>query len=275
MAALHLPFSQLALPPALAPTFDELAEGVSFERVGRGRSVAVLFRELGESRVPIVRTTARYNEPSRPFTRHVGALADAISAACGLPVAFNNAMAEVYGRDYRTMGFHSDMALDLDAASHIAIYSVYDTPPPPDAIRDLIVKDKATGADTVLPLAPNTVTLFSVRDNARFLHKIVLRAPPSLAADRVQWLGITLRTSKTTVQFGCEPGPPHFLHDATCATDAGPLRLPLTLASPAQARELYALRQEENRADAGFAYPPDLWHTLSPSDAMCPWSERR
>ena len=267
-------FTQFALPPG-APTFAELAEDVTFEHVGRGRAVAVLFRELGDSRVPIVRTTAKYNCPSRPFTRRVQALADAVVAAGGLRTPLNNAMAEIYDCDYRTMGFHSDMALDLDAASHIAIYSVYDSPagqPPPAAVRSLVIVDKATGADRMLLLAPNTVTIFSVQDNSRFLHKIVLRAPPSPAADGVRWLGVTLRTSQTIVQFDSEvEGPPTFVSDGAAAAGGAPPRQLLSVASQTQAKELYALRQEENR-EVEFAYPPGLWHTLSPSDVLSPWS---
>lgn len=226
-------FTQFTLPAAATPTFDTLAEGVAFEHVGRGRDVAVLFRELGDSRVPVVRTMARYSQPSQPFTGCVGALADAVFATGRLAVPLNNAMAEIYDRDYRTMGFHSDMALDLDPASHIAIFSVYDSPPPSGAIRDLVIVDKATGADTLLPLAPRTVTLFSVQDNAQFLHKIVLRAPPSPAADSVRWLGVTLRTSMTVVRFGSEPGPPVF----TGGDEEAGGRRPLSLATEEQARE--------------------------------------
>jgi hypothetical protein len=258
-------FAQFALPPSSAPAFDELTEGISFERVGRGRAVAVLFRELGDNCVPIVRTTAKYTYPSRPFTRGIGALADSVSALSGLPLQLNNAMAEIYDRDYRTMGLHSDMALDLDPESHIAIYSAYDSPPPPGAVRDLVIVDKATGAGTTVPLSPGTVIVFSVLDNARFLHKIVLQAPPSPAADAVRWLGVTLRTSRTRAKFGSASGP-------MLLTETGGPR-PLELASQAQARELYALRQEENRAAGSFTYPPGLWHTLSPSDVACPWSD--
>lgn len=99
--------------------------------------------------------------------------------------------------------------------------------------------------------------LFSVVNNNKFLHKIVLDAAPNskpLAADN-KWLGITFRTSKTYIQF--ESSLPYFSN--------GKL---LGLANKEQETEFYKLRGEENRS-LDFVYP-ELGYTVNAGDMMMP-----
>lgn len=241
------PFAQFPLPLSAAHSFHALTAAITLERVGKGRAVAVLIREQEDGCVPIVRTTARYDTPAQPFPDAVRALAETICTISGA-MAFNNGMAEVYDRSYRSMRSHSDMALDLKLASHIAIVTVYDVPPSPDAMRRLVICNKETLEETTLPLPPDTVTLFSVADNRRFRHKIV--AGPSMAD--IQWLGITLRTSQTHV---------HFRHGVPHIGD-----VELTAATAEQERELLLQRRAENDAVA-FIYP-SVAFTLSKSDML-------
>jgi hypothetical protein len=287
-------FRQFTLPPESTPTFKDLTEGLAFEHLGRGRTAAVVFRRHASDAVPTVRTTAIYDAPAQQFTPTVTALADQIcmfaSSVIDASVPFNNGMLEIYDKQYRTMGFHSDMALDLTPRSTIAIYSVYDSESPdPRKMRQLVVKHKERGDEETLVLAPGTVTVFSVANNRRFLHKIVagsIRAEE----DDVRWLGVTLRTTCTFVKFhdgvprmlmlipedgdGESPSPAigtvgdgaaragSFLVDGSTlllAPKGGP-----------HAKEMYRWRTQEN-AESAFVYPR-VGYTLSPSDLMCPAS---
>jgi hypothetical protein len=124
-------------------------------------------------------------------------------------------------------------------------------------IRKLKIKDKVSNEEFEISLTQNSVVLFSVANNNKFLHKIVLDAAPNLkllVADN-KWLGITFRTSKTYIQF--KNSLPHF--------PDGKL---LELANKEQETEFYKLRGEENRR-LDFVYP-EVGYTVSTGDMMMP-----
>jgi hypothetical protein len=177
---------------------------------------------------------------------------DSINAACeGVPVqAFNNGLIEVYDRNYTKMGFHSDQALDLDRDSYIGVFSCYEQPG--GQVRKLVVQDKVSGEEFAYLMTHHSVVLFSVENNTKFVHKIVLDGEPH--SDN-RWLGITFRTSKTYIQFDGEVA--RFANGAV-----------LELADKLQEKEFYTLRGAENRS-IGFEYP-ELVYTINKADRMKP-----
>jgi len=205
--------------------------------------------------VPIVRTTTKYNAPAFCFQNVHTRLAEQIQKSASLPAELNNALIETYTNAYTTMGFHSDQDLDLEDETDVAVFSCYKHPElARTAPRKLIVESKeANGGRFEIPMAHNSVVVFSHATNRRFKHKIVLDTA-SKPADN-EWLGVTFRTSKTFVKS--INGKPHF-EDGT----------PLTKATAEQQREFYSLRSQEN-ASIGFEYSP-LSYTISDSDLMPP-----
>lgn len=246
-------FRQYALPLADNP-YAALLESVPWEDVTQGRQGMVLVRPDPARGTPIVRTTTAYETPAICFRPIHERLARLIRHAASLPHTLNNVLIEHYTNAYAKMGFHSDQALDLEAGSSIAVFSCYRHPERATPPRMLVVEPKASGGERFeIPLAHNSVVVFSTDTNRRFRHKIVLdRAadPPENA-----WLGLTLRTSRTFVQ--------HRGGQATFADGT-----PLVLADEAQRRGFYRLRGQENRAP-DFAYPA-LDCTISPSDLLPP-----
>ncbi|MEV0400422.1 hypothetical protein [Actinoallomurus sp. NPDC050550] len=180
-------------------------------------------------------------------------LAQQIQERAALAVGFNNALVESYMNAYKTMGSHSDQALDLANESFIAVFSCYQHPEasPP---RKLIFESKGSGGEKFeIPLAHNGIVGFSVDSNRRLKHKIVLDAPVQ-AADN-QWLGVTFRTSKTFVRF----------RDGHVYLPQGAR---LMSADDEQRHEFYQLRRRENN-ETDFIYPL-LTYTISESDLMPP-----
>ncbi|MBS2546742.1 hypothetical protein KGQ19_07665 [Catenulispora sp. NL8] len=241
--------------PAEEDLFTELYASVGWEDVGKGRQGAVLARSDEAGGVPLVRTTTRYGSPAQRFQAIHERLAQQIRERAALPVGFNNALIETYTDAYKTMGGHSDQALDLAGDSHIAVFSCYRHPEsgPP---RKLIFESKGPGPDAEkfeIPLVHNSIVAFSVAANRRLRHRIVLDAPGQAADNR--WLGVTFRTSKTLVRFR-----------------DGDVYLPdgarLTSADEEQKQEFYRLRRRENH-ERDFVYPP-LTYTISDSDLMPP-----
>lgn len=232
--------------------FADLRESARFEQVGKGRMGAVLVRAQADGRVPLVRTTSRYELPAQHFAPVHQRLAQQIVTAASLGQTFNNALFEHYTNAYGRMGFHSDQSLDLEPGTEIAILSCYAHEPSPDATRMLVVESK-TGDDRFeLPLEHNSAVIFSLVTNRRFKHKIVLdrgKNPPDN-----EWLGLTFRTSKTFVRYGDTP----ILDDGT----------QLTLANEDQERRFFQLRSREN-SEPDFDYPT-LGFTLSASDLVAP-----
>ncbi len=232
--------------------FAELSASARLEDVGRGRRGAVLAKVDEAEGVPLVRTTTRYSNPAQRFRSVHERLALRIQERAALPVGFNNALIERYTNAYRTMGSHSDQALDLADDSAIAVFSCYQRPEagPP---RKLIFESKEAGGDEFeIPLVHNGVVVFSVESNRRLRHKIVLDAP---GAAENEWLGVTFRTSKTFVRF----------RDGQAYLPKGAR---LTSADTEQGREFYGLRRRENN-ETDFVYPV-LTYTISESDLLPP-----
>lgn len=239
--------------PTEEDLFAELSASTRWEDVGKGRRGAVLTRIDEANRVPLVRTTTRYGNPTQRFRAVHERLAQRIQERAALPVGFNNALLESYTNAYRTMGSHSDQALDLAGGSFIAVFSCYrhaEASPP----RKLIFESKGAGGETFeIPLAHNSVVAFSTDANRRLKHKIVL-APSAQTTDN-QWLGVTFRTSKTLIRF--RNGRAYL-----------PQSVRLTSADDEQRREFYRLRRRENN-ETDFTYPP-LTYTISGSDLVPP-----
>ncbi|MFI1380387.1 hypothetical protein [Embleya sp. NPDC020886] len=234
--------------------FAELSASTRWEDVGRGRRGAVLTRVDEAGDVPLVRTTTRYGSPAQRFRAVHERLAQRVQESAALAVGFNNALIESYTNAYKTMGSHSDQALDLADDSFIAVFSCYrhsDASPP----RKLIFESKGSGGEKFeIPLAHNSIVAFSVESNRRLRHKIVLDAPVGRTADN-EWLGVTFRTSKTLVRFR---GGHAYLPQGTR----------LVSADDEQQHEFYRLRRREN-TESDFVYPP-LTYTVSESDLLPP-----
>ncbi|WP_327674568.1 hypothetical protein [Kitasatospora sp. NBC_00458] len=243
--------------PAGEDLFAELSASARLDDVGKGRRGAVLTRTDGTGGVPLVRTTTRYGGPAQPFRAVHERLARQVRELLALPVGFDNALIETYTNAYRTMGSHSDQALDLADGSFIALFSCYRHPEatPP---RKLVFESKASGEGSgdegfEVPLTHHGVVAFSVASNRRLRHRIVLDAPAQPADN--QWLGVTFRTSKTIVRF----------RDGEAYLREGERLVP---ADDEQRQEFYRLRRRENR-ETDFVYPP-LTYTLSEGDLMPP-----
>lgn len=259
-----------------AGNFGDLIQGVSLETVGLGRQGVVLVLPDEFGKIPLVRTTARFENPSRRFHRFHRRLAEHLQTELALRTggavpAFNNALLEVYSPEYRKMGFHSDHALDLLEESWICLFTCYDDPAS-FGTRVLCVKDKATGQEQCFPLEHRSAICFSTGTNARFLHKIVLSRESASkgacaagvssgteGAVQGRWLGVTFRTSKTFLDFEPRDSPPH-LADAT----------KLRMAIPSEAQEFRNQKGRENQSLEPFAHPSALPYTLSPGDLRIP-----
>ncbi|GGV08449.1 hypothetical protein GCM10010275_56000 [Streptomyces litmocidini] len=233
--------------------FEELSASARWEDVGKGRLGATLTEIDEEGGVPLVRTTTRYDSPAQRFRAVHERLARQVQEHAQIPVAFNNALIEIYTNAYTTMGIHSDQALDLADESFIAVYSCYEHPEV-SPTRKLIFESKdPDGGKFEIPLAHHGVVAFSVESNRRFRHKIVRDALARSADTR--WLGVTFRTSKTSVRF----------RDGRAHLPQGALLVP---ADEEQKREFYRLRRRENN-ETDFVYPL-LTYTVSDSDLVPP-----
>ncbi|MEU9075446.1 hypothetical protein ACFYUY_30395 [Kitasatospora sp. NPDC004745] len=239
--------------PAEEDLFAELSASARLEDLGKGRRGATLTRVDESGGVPLVRTTTRYVRPAQRFRAVHERLARRIREHADLPVDFDNALVECYTNAYRTMGGHSDQALDLADGSFVAVLSCYrhpDAGPP----RKLVFESKGPGGERFeVPLTHHGVVAFSVDANRRLRHRIVLDAPAG-AADN-QWLGVTFRTSRTSLRF--RDGHPYLPQGAR-----------LVQADEEQQREFYRLRRRENQ-ETDFVYPP-LTYTVSGSDLLPP-----
>ncbi|WP_086823584.1 hypothetical protein [Streptomyces sp. NRRL B-24572] len=239
--------------PAGEDLFAGLSASVRLEDVGKGRRGAVLAKVDEAGGVPLVRTTTRYGSPAQRFRAVHERLAQQVQERAALPVGFNNALVECYTNAYRTMGGHSDQALDLADDSFIAVFSCY-RHPEASPQRKLVFEPKGPGDEKFeIPLAHNGIVAFSVDSNRRLRHKIVWDAPAQ-AADN-PWLGVTFRTSKTFVRF----------RDGHAYLPQGARLMP---ADDEQRREFYQLRRRENE-ETDFVYP-SLTYTVSESDLMPP-----
>lgn len=245
--------------------FNELSNSVDFEDVGKGREGNHLVN-ANEKEIPIVRTTTKYNQPAHNFSAIHHSLIDSIkdvvnnSNEAEFPsLSFNNALIEIYDHSYHKMKYHSDQCLDLDTDSYIALFSCYERPDDltENDLRKLKVKNKTTDEEFEFSLGNNSVILFSLATNTKFMHKIVLDSISNkqrLESDN-RWLGVTFRKSKTFIKFKNDL--PYFSNGTS-----------LKLADETQQKEFYQLRGQENK-NIDFVYP-ELTYTLSISDTMMP-----
>ena len=250
-------FNLRVLYPSLQGSlFADLKSSINFENVGKGRLGTALVKPDASRGVPIVRTTSRYSLPATAFGEIHEKLANDIKELYSLPCEFNNALVECYTNEYATMGYHSDQALDLEEGTSIALFSCYKYPEKRGKTsRKLVVQSKEFDECTFeVPLLHNSVVVFSVDNNKRFKHKIVLDQNSRPDEDQ-EWFGVTLRTSKTFVKF----------NDNDCLFENG---VPLTEASAEQRQEFFKLRRCENE-QLDFVYP-FLTYTISESDLMPP-----
>ncbi|WP_372498562.1 hypothetical protein [Yinghuangia soli] len=241
--------------PAEDDLYAELSASVRWEDLGKGRRGAVLTKVDEAGGVPLVRTTTRYGNPAQCFRAVHERLARKVQERAGISAAFDNALIEGYTNAYRTMGGHSDQALDLADGSYVAVFSCYqDADAGPS--RKLVFAAKESGEKLEVPLAHNSVVAFSVDANRRMTHRILFDASALDTADN-PWLGVTFRTSKTVVRF--RDGQPYL-----------PQGAPLVSADEEQQREFYRLRRREND-EADFVYP-ELTYTVSDTDLVPPVS---
>ncbi|MFF6872772.1 hypothetical protein ACIQD1_27540 [Streptomyces sp. NPDC093088] len=239
--------------PAEGNLFAELSASTRLEDLGKGRRGGVIARVDETGGVPLVRTTTRYGSPAQRFREVHERLARRVRERADLPVGFNNALVESYTHAYKTMGAHSDQALDLADDSFIAVFSCYRDPGAGPS-RKLVFETKEPGGEKFeIPLAHHGVVAFSVATNRRLKHRIVWDAPAG--ADDNPWCGVTFRTSKTVVRF----------RDGHAYLPRGDRLAP---ADEEQRSEFYRLRRREN-GETDFCYPP-LTYTVSESDLMPP-----
>lgn len=232
--------------------FRELSTLSTFEDIRKGRKCAVLVRTQ-DDRVPIVRTTTAYQQPVQAFLDIHHQIVENIKESFkeASRVDFNNAMIEIYDANYRTMRYHTDQALDLDPESYICLFSCYENEQCHRSdVRKLRVKHKMTNKSSEIALEHNSAILFSVSANDEHLHKIFLSSPKS----KNRWLGVTLRLSKTWIQF----------------VDQAPYVYPsdviLRIANKDERSAFLRYKGQENKS-VGFQYPK-LDHTISMSDTM-------
>ena len=227
----------------------------------RGAS-QVLVRNEVTGDVPIVTTTNTAPRVLLPtLTLHWPITSETFSKN-GLLVVnqFNNAIIECYDKHYTTMGFHSDQALDLDENTCIALYSCYQHPNQRNSLRKLVVESKTDPEETFdIPMLHNSVILFTAATNRHYRHKIVLDSR-TVGKGENEWLGLTLRTSKTFVSYK---------DDVAMLANGGK---PLVLGSTEQCLDFYKIRKQENE-QIDFQYPggeDEITFTISPSDLMPP-----
>ena len=236
--------------------FNDLATSVPFEDITNGRKGTNIIVKNDNQCIPIVRTTTQYNKPASFFKPiHYELLSYINQINSDNRKTFNNALVEIYDNRYKSMGFHSDQAQDLQPNSFICIYSCYD-----DHIespsRALIVKNKQTDEEMEFTLNHNSIILFSTETNKNYLHKIIYKDISN------KWLGITFRLSKTFIKFINEiPYLTSFDNQMNQINQ-------LNYADDKQKKEFYKCRSLENK-QIDYTYP-DFNFTISKSDLLYP-----
>lgn len=243
-------FCQASIPFELeGNVFEELSRDVIFEPFGRGRRCAVGIERNADGGTAMVRSTTKFLAPHQCMPASIRHLSQRL---CGIiPGArFNNALIEQYTHEYRTMGAHSDMALDLADDSWICLFTCYDNPSEPD-LRQLVVFDKARKKEQRFLLHHCSAVWFSTADNCTHKHAILPVGDD--ISSRSTWLGITFRCSKRSVTH----------RDGRTFLETGE---ELVMATD---RQLYKERGEENATCGPFEYSEAVRVcTVSPSDLM-------
>ncbi len=246
--------------------FNDLLQDIKLEPITQGRNGAILCYKI-ESIVPIVRSTTKYKYQNQTLNKNHEKLKSIIENYTKVPL--NNAMIEVYTDKYTTMNYHSDQNLDLEKDSYICLYSCYNNTKP-TKYRTLMIKNKETNEEYSIEMEPNTVIIFSIDTNSKWLHKIVLEnqnqhqhkdqhKDQHQDQNQNMWLGITFRTSKTLVKF--IEGVPYIRNSI------GEYNV-LTLATKDQEKEYYKLRSVENKSKDFYNWPENINYTISPSDIV-------
>lgn len=232
--------------------FTLLSASVEFEYVCKGRKGAILV-DAQDDLVPIVRTTTVYIKPAQTFLPiHLELVNNIRSVSNIADLQLNNAIIEIYDNSYRTMKFHSDQALDLTDDSYICVFSCYDNPI--SDMRKLQIKHKTTGELSEIVMEHNSVIIFSIDTNKKYLHRIVPISTVKSSDQSCRWLGVTLRLSKTLIRFVNEI--PYF------STTSKILRL------NTDKREFMKQKGVEN-SNSGYDCV-DIDYTISISDTMLP-----
>lgn len=150
--------------------FEKLQK-IKLEDICKGRKAAILVKpESGLT--PVIRSTTIYKNKPQLMPEFL------------YKENYNNAMIELYTNEYRTMSYHSDLALDL--VGDICIYSCY--PKEEKQRRKLMIKNKTTKEVKEIIMEDNKSITFDLEFNRENLHKIVGTAV---------WMGITYRKSNT------------------------------------------------------------------------------
>ena len=244
--------------------FDELSKSTKFDNITNGRNGAILF-DNKNNLVPLVRSTTVYHIPNQKFLPIHYHIIDKIKVSQQLKpsnnieleessqynnLEFNNAMIEIYNREYCTMGFHTDQSLDLSENSYICLFSCYDDPTTKN-LRKLKIKNRITNKCYDILLNHNSIVIFSTDTNRKHLHKIIL--DESNTTNNL-WLGITFRQSKTFISFNNEL--PYFVSTGKI----------LTLANENQKKEYFKCRGLEN-SSIDYTYP-EINYTISVGDIL-------
>lgn len=211
----------------------DLIDGIIFEDMIKGRRGSILVNDINN--IPIVRSTTKYkNKVQKLIANHFELIKSIKKETKIEDLEFNNAMIELYTEEYSTMGFHSDQSLDLKEGSYICLFSCYNDI---ENLRTLRIKNKLTHEINDIILENNSIVIFSLDTNSKYLHKIILENNK----EKSNWLGITFRLSKT---FSKE--------------------IKLKLADEKETKEFYKMRSNENLMTY-FKYPL-IDYTISPSD---------
>ena len=230
--------------------FNELSKTTNFENITNGRDGAVLVNN--NNIIPLVRTTTKYNNPAQLFSQIHYDIIDKIKKITTINnLEFNNALIEIYNNDYKSMGEHSDQALDLADDSYICLFSCYNNPQTAN-IRKLKIKNKVTNETSEIELNHYSIVLFSLESNSKHLHKIVLDNP---TINNYEWLGITFRLSKTFIKF---------INEIAYFNNT---YIILKLASKEESKEFYKCRSFENKS-IEYKWSDDIFYTINPSDLL-------
>jgi hypothetical protein len=249
----EVPFKRVILD-GWENAFSRLTKELELEETGKGRLGGILVA-LDADRVPLIRTTTKYEKSMGLFGETHLELMKSISEAFATDHKFNNAMVEIYDGTYRKMGYHCDQTLDLADDSFICVFSCYENASKaPGDTRKLVVQKKGEKEHETVLMENNSCILFSSETNSKFLHKIILDSQQKWGGNR--WLGITMRLSKTLIEH--RDGKFFF----------GSNGKELTVADAKQRKEFFAHKSKENSTIGKYDYEIDF--TLSESDLIFP-----
>lgn len=263
-------FTTLQLEDLPLTIFEELSACTQLEAVGRGRFAAKIFNS-DDNKIPLVRTTSSYEQPSQRMTPLHLRIIDQINKQLNVspPLVLNNALVEIYRGTYDTMKFHSDQALDLQEDSSIVIFTCTNNPESKTPPR-LHVRDKAHPVgpiikigwghsyvdnlfeEKVFPFNHCAAIVFSTQTNASHIHTIYQKC-----TENEQWLYITFRTARTFIEF--KEHIPYFVN-CWLAPDR------LHLADKSERQQFYQNKSNENNRTAFNPASVKIKFTVSKGD---------